>query len=162
MKTGRSFVVNHLKKAAFCPFFPILQFLDPTLSVLPCFTYRASIRHIARARILPSCPALFPSVSVFLLPDFPWVSSLSVGTWHNSARVGTLRNSLHQNLILVWVPILSLTLDSSPLGPLLLPALLALPNRCKGTSSSKCHFLHSVSPVHRENWHFKIALDRGR
>lgn len=69
METGRSFVVNHLKKAAFCPFLPILQFLDPTLSVLPCFIYRASTRHITTARSLPPCPALFSSI--FLLPDFP-------------------------------------------------------------------------------------------
>lgn len=31
MKTGQSFVVNHLKKVPFCPFLPILQFLDPTV-----------------------------------------------------------------------------------------------------------------------------------
>lgn len=64
MKPGRSFVVNHLRKG-FCPFFPTLQLLDPTVSVLPCF------RHIPTARTLPACPALFSSVGVFLLPDFP-------------------------------------------------------------------------------------------
>lgn len=69
METGRSFVVNHLKKAAFCPILPILQFLDPTVSVLPCFIYRASTRHITTARSLLPCPALLSSI--FLLPDFP-------------------------------------------------------------------------------------------
>lgn len=60
MKTGRSFVVNHLKMVDFCPFFPILQFLDPTVPVLPCF------RHITTAGTLPPCPALFSCFQIFL------------------------------------------------------------------------------------------------
>lgn len=129
----------------FCPFFPILQFLDPTVSVLPCF------RHITTARTLPPFPALFFCFQISL------ISSQSVGPWHNSAHLRTLTNSLHQNLILVWLPILSVTHPSpSPHAHLSCPLDPFLPSwPCPlGARTLLCPnaiFLHSISPAHKEN-----------
>lgn len=97
------------EKVAFCPFFPLLQILDPTVSVLPWFISRASIKHMTTARGLLSCSHQLCGCLL--------ASNLITGCWpwHSSAPLGTLTKSLHQNLIPVCLPILPWThLSFSP------------------------------------------------